>query len=146
MEEENGLSKKELQELILEQLDEMGVARGTIDVRVLKGPKIVLEGKVGSDEGRKFIVRAVQEIAGTNNVIDELIAAEEEYENYNGTRPRDEHELYDEDNEYVGSEDVFRAVEDGVPYIPPTSPPLKEYSDEQPERVRKNRRKPSRSS
>jgi hypothetical protein len=146
MEEENGLSKEELQDLILEQLDEMGVAPGTIDVRVLKAPKVVLEGKVDSDAGRRFIVKAVQEIAGTNNVIDELIVAEEEYENYNGAGPRDGHELYDEDNEYVGSEDVFRAVEDGVPYIPPTSPPLKEYSDEQPERVRKKRRKPGRSS
>ncbi|MBU0683242.1 MAG: hypothetical protein KJ864_03010, partial [Candidatus Omnitrophica bacterium] len=30
-------------------------------------------------------------------------------------------EWLDDDNECVGTEDVFRSVEDGVPYIPPMS-------------------------
>jgi hypothetical protein len=141
MEESNGLSKDELRELILEQLDEMGIAPGTIEVRILEGRKVALEGKVDSDRGRKFIVKAAQDIAGINNVIDELIAAEDECESYGGEEAHEEYELYDEDNEYIGSEDVFRAVEDGVPYIPPTSPPSAEYSDEGSQRNRRKKRK-----
>ena len=141
MEESNELSRDELRELILEQLDEMGIAPGTIEVRILKGQKVALEGKVDSDRGRKFIVKAARDIAGKNNVIDELIADENEYESYGGKEAREEYELYDEDNEYIGSEDVFHAVEDGVPYIPPTSSPSAEYSDEGSQRNRRKKRK-----
>ena len=141
MEEANGLSKEELRELILEQLDEMGIAPGTIEIRVLKGQKVAPEGKVDSDAERKVIVQTARDIAGKNNVIDELIAGENEYESYDGGESHEEYELYDEDNEYVGSEDVFRAVEDGVPYIPPTSSPSGEYSDERSQRNRRKKRK-----
>lgn len=141
MKEANDLSKEELRELILEQLDEMGIAPGTVEIRVLEGSKVLVEGKIASDRGREFIIRAVRDIAGKNNVIDELIATEGDYENHTGETPREAHGLYDEDNEYVGSEDVFRAVEDGVPYSPPTASPISEYSDEQPERVRRKKRR-----
>ncbi|MFQ5952277.1 MAG: hypothetical protein ACE5JK_02610 [Candidatus Omnitrophota bacterium] len=140
MEDINGLSNDELRELILEQLDEMGIAPGTVEIRVIKGSKVVLEGQIDSDRKRGIIIRVVQDMVGTDNVIDELIVAEDEYEDFGAEEAHEDYELYDEDNEYVGSEDVFRAVEDGVPYIPPTEPPFPE-SYETPERGKKRKKK-----
>ena len=111
---------------------------------VLNGPKVVLEGKIDSDRIRDLIIRTVRETTGIENVINELIVAENEVEDYTEEGQHEEYELYDEDNEYIGSEDVFRAVEDGVPYIPPTEPPPGE-SSKLFERGKKRRKKPGRS-
>lgn len=145
MEEENELSREELRESILEQLDEMGIAPGTVEISVLKGFKVLVEGNIDSERGREFIIRAVKDIVGKNNVVDELIVTAGEYGGHGGSAPHEAHGLYDEDNEYVGSEDVFRAVEDGVPYIPPTDPSFMEYSDERPGRIQRKKRKHGRS-
>ncbi|MGD2278731.1 MAG: BON domain-containing protein [Candidatus Omnitrophota bacterium] len=141
MENANGLTNGELKELILEHLDEMGVAPGAVEVRILKGPKVVLEGKVDSDRKKDLIIRYVRDVAGLSDIVDELIVIEdlEELEEDH----HEDYELYDEDNEYVGSEDVFRAVEDGVPYVPPTEPPTAEYSD-MPEPGEKRKKRPRR--
>ncbi|MGB2879395.1 MAG: BON domain-containing protein [Candidatus Omnitrophota bacterium] len=144
MEDINRMSSEELKEYILEQLDEMGIAPGTVEVRVLRGPKVVLGGKIDSGRIRDLIIKTVRDMAGIVSVVDELVVAEEEYEDYGEEGMHEECELYDEDNEYMGSEDVFRAVEDGVPYIPPTEPPAG-GSSELSERGKKRKKKPGRS-
>ena len=140
MQNSEGLSNEELKEIILEQLDEVGVAPGTVEVKVLKGPKLALEGKVDSDRRRELIVQTVRFATGIDDIIDEMIVVEEGFADYDEKREHEEYELYDEDNEYVGSEDVFQAVEDGVPYIPPTEPPFSK-SSEAPEGERNQKRR-----
>ena len=142
MENANGLTNGELKELILEHLDEMGIAPGAVEVRVLKGHKVVLEGKVDSERNKDLIIRYVRDVAGLSDIVDELIVVED-FEELREEDHHEDYELYDEDNEYVGSEDVFRAVEDGVPYVPPTEPPTAEYSDE-PEPGEKRKKRPRR--
>jgi len=41
----------------------------------------------------------------------------------NERRDDDDGGLYDEDEEVIGTEDVSKSIEDGIPYIPPTDPP-----------------------
>ena len=77
MENANGLSNGELKELILEHLDEMGIAPGAVGVRILKGHKVVLEGKIDSDEKKDLIIRYVRAVAGLNDIVDELIVIED---------------------------------------------------------------------
>jgi hypothetical protein len=141
MQNSEGLSSEELKELILEQLDEVGVAPGTVEVKVLKGPKLVLEGKVDSDRKRKLIVQIVRYATGIDDIIDEMIVVEDECADYREETGHEEYELYDEDNEYVGSEDVFQAVVDGVPYVPPTEPPFSETAETLEEEKKRRKKK-----
>jgi hypothetical protein len=145
MEEAGEISREELRELIIEQLDEIGIAPGTVDITVLNESKVLVEGNVDSERGREYIIRAVRDVVGKKNVVDELMVTGNEYGEHGNDAPHKAHGLYDEDNEYVGSEDVFRAVEDGVPYIPPTDPSFMEYSDERPGRIRRKKRRHERS-
>jgi hypothetical protein len=129
MEDVNGLTDEDIRELILEQLDEAGIAPGAVGIRVLKGSRVVVEGNVDSEMMRKIIIQTIQNATGIDNIVDEMIVADDEYESFDEGPRHEDYELYDEDNEYVGSEDMFRAVEDGVPYIPPTEPPSSESSE-----------------
>ncbi|MFH1552015.1 MAG: BON domain-containing protein [Candidatus Omnitrophota bacterium] len=122
MESVEGLSNEELKELILEQLGELGIDSETVDITIEDGPKVSLRGKVDSERERGMIKQTIMDVVGIDDIIDELVVIEgvnnglEDEESSKGA------ELYDEDKEYMGSEDAFRAVEDGVPYIPPTNP------------------------
>ena len=81
------------------------------------------------------------DVVGIDDIDDELVGIEgvrgeleeELYEHEEG-------DLYDEDDEYVGTEDVFRSVEDGVPYIPPTSPTFQEPAEDRKSKKKKKKR------
>ena len=48
-------------------------------------------------------------------------------------------ELLDQDDESMGTEDAFRSVEDGIPYIPPSNPTYQESPGSKKRKKKKNK-------
>lgn len=121
-----GLSKEEIKELILDEIKDLNVDSDSIEVEVIDGPKVILSGKVESPGEREMIEEVLMDIVGVDDIINELVVidgASGEDEDDDASQDDD---FYDEDGESVGTEDAFQSVEDGIPYIPPTSPSYKE--------------------
>jgi len=137
MENIHRLSGDELHELINENLKTAGVEPDLISIKIKKGSRIHLEGELDSRRIRDLIMQTITDIVGVDKVVDDThIIDDSEEDIYDDDR--DDSELFDEDNECVGTEDVFRAVEDGLPYIPPTTSRFDEL--EQSRRRKKERR------
>ncbi|MFH1877252.1 MAG: hypothetical protein ABH883_00385 [Candidatus Omnitrophota bacterium] len=120
---------------IIEQLEETGINSGLINIKILKGPKIILTGEVRSDSEKHFVSRIVADIigenAGTESIIDRLSVSADFSDDLDG--PEDEYYenrgMVDEDDESVGTQDVFQSIEDGIPYIPPDRSSFDEFSE-----------------
>ncbi len=117
-----GLSNKELKELIVQSLKETGVDPDLFEVKIKKGARVVLRGEVDSERERDLIMRTIRDVAGIDDIVDGLIILKGLHNDLPGDDSDYEHEdeLFDDDHECIGTEDVFRSVEDGLPYIPPT--------------------------
>jgi len=126
MENIEELSNEELRELILEQIKDLGIDLDTVEIVVTGGPKVILKGKVNSDSEREMIKQTIMDMVGIDDVIDELVVIQGVNDSSEDEESREESELYDEDEENIGTEDAFQSVEDGIPYIPPTSPTYQE--------------------
>ncbi|MBD3427306.1 MAG: hypothetical protein GF409_08840 [Candidatus Omnitrophica bacterium] len=118
-----GLSKNELRDLIMDQIRELGVDLEAIRVKVKDGPVILLAGEVYSEKEHRSVLERVIDLVGAEAVDDRMAVVQGRY----GDFEEDEDEygedaFRDEDNDYMGTEDVFRSIEDGIPYIPPTRP------------------------
>ncbi len=122
------LSDNEMRELIVESLKAVQVDPELISIRVKKGPRVVLGGEVDSRRERALIIQTIMDIVGIEDVTDEMNIIDGRHDD---SRDEDDGELYDEDNQCIGTEDIHRAIEDGVPYIPPTRSPFEEF-DERP--------------
>jgi len=132
-----GLSNDELKDLILESLRGTGVDLALISVRVKNGPKVIVKGDADTAGEKFLIIQTIADVVGIDDIIDNIAVMSPGYDGVaEYDTPGDA--IYDEDNECVGTEDVFRALEDGLPYIPPTSSSLDEYDGRS--RRRKNRR------
>ncbi len=142
MENIEGLSNEELKELILEHLREDGVDPETIEVEVQDGPRVILKGKVDSGTQHEMIKQIITDIVGVEDIIDEIMVIQgvDDDEILEEDEEEEEKDVYDEDEEDTGTEDAFRAVEDGIPYIPPTNPSFQELP-EKPRRRRKTKKK-----
>jgi hypothetical protein len=125
----NGLSKEELKAYILEQIRDLGIDVETIEVDIGDGPVIILRGKVDSASERGMINQTIMDLADIEEVIDELVVVQGVSEGLEDQRFDEKASLYDEDEECVGTEDAFRSVADGVPYIPPSKPTYQGSSD-----------------
>ncbi|RKY42778.1 MAG: hypothetical protein DRP85_01855 [Candidatus Makaraimicrobium thalassicum] len=128
MENIEELSNEELRELILEQLKDRGIDTEAIEVEIIDGPRVALNGKVDSVSEQKMIRQTITDMVGIDDIIDELVVIQDISDCPEDEGPREKSELYDQDKEYMGTEDAFQSVEDGVPYIPPTSPSYRESS------------------
>jgi hypothetical protein len=137
MENIDRLSNEELRELILEQIKNLGVDLDAVEIEVINGPKVVLRGKVGSDSEREMIKQTIIDIVGIDDVVDELVVIQGVDDGLEDEESREESELRDQDEENMGTEDAFQSVEDGIPYIPPTSPTYQES----PKKIRWKKRK-----
>jgi len=126
MAKEDILSNDEIRGIILEHLEEMGKDPGNFEVRVMTGPQVLIRGEVSSEYERENIRNFITDAAGVDNIVDELVVSGDELEGDKDDDDYGEHEMYDADQEYVGTDDVFRSVEDGVPYIPPTTASFEE--------------------
>jgi len=116
-----GLSKKELKAFILHQLDEAGVDHEMVEIKVSDGPKVILIGEVPSRDVQQAIRKIITTEVGIEDIVDGLIVVEGmdgdfEYEDSYGAN-----DLADPDEDFIGTEDIFRSIEDGIPYIPPTT-------------------------
>ena len=120
------LSDIEMRALIVESLKAVHVDPELISIRVKKGPKVVLGGEVDSRRERGLIIQTIMDIVGVEDVVDEMCIINGRHDDH---LDDDDGELYDEDNQCIGTEDAYRAIEDGVPYIPPTTSPFEEFDD-----------------
>jgi hypothetical protein len=124
-----GLSKRELEELILDQLKELGVDLDVIKVEVEEGPRVSLRGEVYSDRERRMILQTVIDSVGADAVVDGLVVMQGLYDDVEDDDAYREDGLSDQDEDFIGTEDVFRSIEDGIPYIPPTSPTYQDATE-----------------
>lgn len=115
------LSNSELKNLIIEHLGDLGIEHELVNVEIKKGPKIVLSGEVYSESDKRIIIQTVKEDIGIEQVVDGLIVLQEEHGEPEGDAEEEE-DIYEQGEEYVGTEDIFRSMEDGIPYIPPSDP------------------------
>jgi hypothetical protein len=135
------LSNSELKNLIIEHLEDLGIEHEMVDVEVRKGPKIVLRGEVYSERDRKTIVRMIKEDIGIGQIVDGIIVLREEYGEREDAGEAEEEDIYEQGEEYVGTEDIFRSMEDGIPYIPPSDPSYhRSYEELRWKRGKKKRR------
>jgi hypothetical protein len=133
------LSNSELKSLIIERLEDLGIEHEMVNVEIRKGPKIVLRGEVYSERDRRTIIRTIKEDIGIGQIVDGLIVLREEYDEPENGGQAEEEDIYEQGEEYVGTEDIFRSMEDGIPYIPPSDPSFHRSYEEQ--RWKRRRRK-----
>lgn len=135
------LSNEELLNLINENLREIGVDPELIEIEIKKGSEIIVRGEVDSKRQRDLVIQTIAEAAQTEDVNDKLVVlgelSDDEFEEDD---PSKENELYDEDNQSVGTEDVFRSVEEGMPYIPPSDPAYQKASENAKKKRKKKKR------
>ena len=118
-------SPEEIKELIIEQLKEMSVDADSIEVEVSEGLRVTLKGKVDSQGEHYLVKEAIMNIVGVDDFVDELVVIE----GLDADTEEQKEGLYDEDEDKIGTEDAFEALEDGIPYIPPTEPLFSEAEE-----------------
>jgi len=133
------LSLEELKEYILEQLGDLGVDTDALEIEVGEGPTVTLRGKVDSASGREMIIRTIMDTADVDNVVDELVVIEDAVVDADSVGSEEDMELLDQDDESMGTEDAFRSVEDGIPYIPPSNPTYQEPPGSKKRKKKKNK-------
>lgn len=119
MENIYGLTGDELHALIVENLKSTGIDPELISITIKKGPRVVLKGEIDSKRERDLVVQTITDIVGIDEVIDSMNVMDPRQDYLYQDDDDDEDELLDEDNESMGTEDISRSVEDGVPYVPP---------------------------
>lgn len=139
------LSDSELKELVVEHLaDNRGLDVDDINVHVENG-RVRLIGRVGTESEVRIAERELTDVIGLTDVSNELVvdpirraesplaiddhlADEEAHDGLLlGDRamplsPEADHLVEDLDVRLYGSTNVQQTIEDGVPWIPPTSP------------------------
>lgn len=111
-------SSKEVEKFIKTKLKENGIYPELLRVKIEDVSKVILQGEVESWETKYVVYQIVSDMLDSYDVIDEMDVFEGAY----GCFDDNEDEMLDEDRESVGTEDVFRSVEEGMPYIPPSIP------------------------
>ncbi len=135
----------ELRRLVRETLrDNRSIDPRDVNVHV-RGSKVILTGRVGTDEEKRIAERVVGDRIGLVNVesqllvdplrraqspeaVDEHLSDEEDHEGLLlGERPtshsdESRHLERDDDAEYLGTVDRMESIEEGVPWIPPETP------------------------
>lgn len=113
------LSNDELRELVKDGLEELGVEPDTIDIEVVDESSVLLRGKAGSRREKELIGEAVENALGVDEVLNELRVARPEVDEAEEEDDDDTGDVIDDDDDTVGTEDLTRSVEDGIPYMPP---------------------------
>ena len=126
MEDFNGLTSEELKEVIIEHLKNIGIDTDTIEIIVSGTGPVVLTGKVNSDCERKMIKQTLMDVLDIEAIVDELVVIQSADTEDADSKSSDTPDLYDTDDETIGTEDAFQSVEDGIPYIPPSNPTYQE--------------------
>ncbi len=117
MDNVDDLSRIELKKLVVESLKDVGIDPELIEIIAESSSKIILRGEIYSRTEGDLAVQTVTDISGIDNVVDEMEIIEDAGNMIFPENP--DEDLLDEDNVCYGTEDMCKAVEDGVPYIPP---------------------------
>lgn len=139
------LSPDELRRLVRETLrDNPSIDPLDINVHV-RGDRVILTGRVGTDEAKRIAERVVTDRIGLTNVESQLVVDElrrplspeaadeaevdaEEHDGYLlGDVPRpftdtSVHLEVETDGEYYGTRDRMEATEEAIPWVPPDTP------------------------
>ncbi|MGB2651523.1 MAG: BON domain-containing protein [Candidatus Omnitrophota bacterium] len=134
-----GLSDRKLKELILRQLKELGVDLDVIKIKVEKGPRVSLRGEVYSDRERHMVLQTVIDTVGADAISDGLVVVHGLYDDIEEDGGYRGDGLTDQDEDFIGTEDVFQSIEDGIPYIPPTSPAYQKTTEKEEWKKRKKK-------
>ncbi|MFH1665567.1 MAG: hypothetical protein ABIA77_05425 [Candidatus Omnitrophota bacterium] len=141
MENDKKRSSFEVKKMILSELKDVGYSTELVDIRVVKGKKVILSGEVLSPYEKNILVNTASSVVGSDNVIDETVIMDNACDEYEDDSLLKNNELRDEDEDFIGTEDIFRSIEDGIPYIPPTSSPSRRRSSG-PSNGNRRKRKP----
>lgn len=123
------LSKPELKNLLIHQLRSLGVDTAILSIKIGKGPSVTIRGEVYSESERYMVLQTIMDETGIDDIKDDIAIMEDFHNDLDeeGIEKRDG--LYDEDSDFIGTEDIFRSIEDGIPYIPPTNPSYQELPE-----------------
>jgi hypothetical protein len=145
MAEREGLSSEDLRQVIIENLREIGIDHELIEIKIKKSSRVILRGPVESERIKSLIIETIRDVVGIDDIVDQLVVIEETYDEnlHDDDMFEDDRELLDEDNESFGTSDVFRSVEEGLPYIPPTRPRYGDFLEES-EKKRSGKKKSGR--
>ncbi|MBF0215705.1 MAG: BON domain-containing protein [Candidatus Omnitrophica bacterium] len=137
MENYSDYSDDDLKSVIIENIKVLGVDPELVDIKIEPGPVITISGEVSSEREKNRIIQTILDIVGIEEVVDELEVIGGKFSDFHSEDHEDEDEdPIDDDNESMGTEDLNRSMEDGLPYIPPTQSPFEE------DRENKKRPKP----
>jgi len=119
----DGLSENQIKKLIFERLKELKIQYDLLRIDIIDGSRILLSGEVYSHLVQEEIKQAILDIVEVE-IIDKLIIVQDLYDkfdefDYNNDNYADKN-IYDEDDS-IGTEDISESIEEGIPYIPPTS-------------------------
>ncbi|MBD3379682.1 MAG: BON domain-containing protein [Candidatus Omnitrophica bacterium] len=129
----------DLKARVVKALGDVGIDASMVSVDIVKGEFVRVRGEVPSEHMRESLRDIVEEIAGEGHIIDEVIVLRGLDEASGDDYLYDDGALYGEHDEYIGTEDAYRSLEDGIPYIPPTESSYREYEDR---KGRRGRRRP----
>lgn len=139
------LDADELRQLVRETLrDNRSIDPLDINVHV-RDDKVILTGRVGTDEEKRIAERVVADRIGLTNVESQLVV--DELRREEGPEAADEHEVrateedgqllgdaprpfsdtsahleVETDGEYYGTRDRTEAIEEAIPWVPPDTP------------------------
>lgn len=119
MSELHELSETELKELVRDELEDLGIELDTIDIELEDDSRVLLRGKVPSRRLKELVAEAVGEALGADDVVNQIAVVRGANEEPADDDDEDTDDIKDEDDDTVGTEDLGRSVEDGIPYIPP---------------------------
>ncbi len=109
-------SRRDIKHMIKESLKEAHIVPELIEIEVQNGPKVILRGEVDTRNDKITIIQTIRDVLGIHNVVDKLVIFDAHDEMYGDD---DNGDMLDDDNETMGTDDISRSVEEGVPYIPP---------------------------
>jgi hypothetical protein len=115
------LSDLQLKQLIMNELADAGLDHELISLKMRKGNRILVSGEVFDRSEEVLVVETISEIIGRENVVDELEVINDlrEHERSCAEPPADG--FYDTGVD-DGTCDIYKAMEEGIPYILPDSP------------------------
>lgn len=122
MEDLGALSSDNIKELLKEELEDLGVELSSIEIEAVGDFRVVLRGRAASHREKELIAQAVEDALGVDYIVNELAVAQDGPEPVAEEDDEEDEDIRDDDDDTVGTADLARSVEDGIPYIPPTRP------------------------
>ncbi|MFH1394596.1 MAG: hypothetical protein ABIH09_00360 [Candidatus Omnitrophota bacterium] len=115
---EKNFNSKALNKQIQDKCKSIGIDLDFVDIKIEDESRVVLNGEISSLKEKELLCQILMDELEVDDIVDNLLIIDETEDESCYDEPD---EWLDDDNECAGTEDVFRSVEDGVPYIPPTS-------------------------